>query len=217
MCLQQLGKKNTGVHMICLCRAESWACSQRQFPSTGPLSRQTWPQKLGPCQPSTLMRLPGVLFWPPSEGSEILLSFKQHFSKWNVKVKYAYSYKKNKKKNNLFKMCFEEWNRWFNLLVFFYLVLQLLILKKSLVHTHTLTQTGISRQFWMRQASDLIPITRVFTLMNTHLHIPTHSDAHHFRGLFVKVEEAINGILLNHKTRAKFSPLHWQTTNPWLF
>lgn len=62
-----------------------------QFPSAGPLSGQTWPQKLGPCQPSTLTRLLGVLFWPPSEGPGILLSFKHHFKpfpkvKWEGEI-----------------------------------------------------------------------------------------------------------------------------------
>ena len=90
--VQQLGKANTGVHMIRLCRAESWAGSQRQFPSTGPLSRQTWPQKLGPCQQSTLTRLPGVLFWPPSEGirdpayfqTTLLTTFQSEMWRWNL-------------------------------------------------------------------------------------------------------------------------------------
>lgn len=104
--MQQLGKENTGVHMIRLCRAESWADSQRQFPSTGPLSRQTWPQKLGPCQPSTLTRLPGVLFWPPSEGSGILLSFKQHFKpvlKVNCEGEFCIHAQKKEKKKNFFQ------------------------------------------------------------------------------------------------------------------
>ncbi len=144
--VQQLGKENTGVHMIRLCWAESWADSQRQFPSTGPLSRQTWPQKLGPCQPSTLTRLPGVLFWPPSEGSGILLSFKQHF-KPLLKVNCEGEFCIHAQRKSFFNALW--WVKqvvWYFQLCFFHFVLQLLILKKSLVcsstvragtHTHT--------------------------------------------------------------------------------
>lgn len=80
-------KEITAIHLIHLCQAESWASSQTQSPSTGPLNMQALPEKLKPCQPSTLLRLPDVLCWPPSQGPGILLSFKQHF-KWLLKVKY---------------------------------------------------------------------------------------------------------------------------------
>ncbi len=55
---------------------------------------------------------------------------------------------------------------------------------------------------------NILAHVHVHTQSDTHAHAHTHSDTHHYRGLFVKVEEVINGILLNHKTRAKFSPLH---------
>lgn len=100
--VQQLGKENTGVRMMRLCRAEGWAGSQRQFHSTSPLHRQTWPQKLAPCQPSTLLRLPVSHFGRPlwDQGSCLLSNNTLNYlSKWNVKVKSAYFIMMQQKKN----------------------------------------------------------------------------------------------------------------------
>lgn len=64
-CCGQLGKEITAIHLIRLCQAESWAGSQTQSPSTGPLNMQALPEKLKPCQPSTLLRLPDVYVGRP--------------------------------------------------------------------------------------------------------------------------------------------------------
>lgn len=72
----QLGKEITAIHLIRLCQAESWASSQTQSPSTGPLNMQAWEAKTMPAEHS--VEIAWCLSWPPSQAPGILLSFKQH-------------------------------------------------------------------------------------------------------------------------------------------
>lgn len=75
-CCGQLGKEITAIHLIRLCQAESWASSQTQSPSTGPLNMQAWEAKTMPAEHS--VEIAWCLSWPPSQAPGILLSFKQH-------------------------------------------------------------------------------------------------------------------------------------------
>lgn len=70
----QLGKEITAIHLIRLCQAESWASSQTQSPSTGPLNMQAWEAKTMPAEHS--VEIAWCLSWPPSQAPGILLSFK---------------------------------------------------------------------------------------------------------------------------------------------
>lgn len=81
------------------------------------------------------------------------------------------------------------------------------------MHVHT--QKKMSHYPSVLNEAALIPETNNHMSIYAHeVYEHTHTFAHtqrhtqHFIGLFLKVEEAINGILLNHKTRVKFSPLH---------
>lgn len=78
---------------------------------------------------------------------------------------------------------------------------------RARTHTHTHAHNGISHY------CGKLTIAQALTYLNipthTGLHRHTHPQAHApFRGTFVEVKGAINETLLNHKTRAKLSPLH---------
>lgn len=115
-------------------------------------------------------------------------------------------------------MCFEGRNKWFN--YFSFVCFQVLALNKSLVcnatgraHTQTHKETHT-------QTKENVPA--LCSLIYRHICTCAHTQGHTVRHtkrevLFLKVEKAINGILLNRRTRATNSPLHWRTTNLWLF